>query len=178
MTPGSVARRYARALYELARDEGNLEETAAALGEIADAIASLDEGLLASGSLDISARRKLGAAIAAPVGADSTLGRFLRLVAEKDRLAELVGVNHWFLKRLDEDAGRVRASITTVSDPSREELDAIVGAFRKIADREVVPEVFTDADLLGGVIVELEGRVYDGSIRTRLARLAARMAGE
>jgi F0F1-type ATP synthase delta subunit len=38
--------------------------------------------------------------------------------------------------------------------------------------------VKTDEELLGGVVVELEGRVYDGSIRTRLARLAARMSGE
>ena len=41
----------------------------------------------------------------------------------------------------------------------------------------VAPPV-PDEELLGGVIVEIEGRVYDGSVRTRLARLAARMSGD
>ena len=79
---------------------------------------------------------------------------------------------------VDEEAGRVRASITTAAEPAAEDLDSIIATFRKTAGRDVVAEVKTDEELLGGVVVELEGRVYDGSIRTRLARLAARMSGE
>jgi hypothetical protein len=46
-----------------------------------------------------------------------------------------------------------------------------------VAKREIVTHVTTDPSLLGGAVVELDGRVYDGSIRTALARLASRMAG-
>lgn len=178
MTPGSAARRYARALHDLAREEGNVVEVASALREIAEAVQGAAERTLSPGALDADSRARLGSALAAPLGADTTLGKFLRLVAERDRISELPGVYYWFLKQLDEDEGRVRASITTAAVPTAEELDAIVATFRRGAGRDVIAEVTTDESLLGGVIVELEGRVYDGSIRTRLVRLAARMSGE
>ncbi|MEE8310912.1 MAG: ATP synthase F1 subunit delta [Candidatus Binatia bacterium] len=178
MTPGSAARRYARALHDLAREEGNVDDVASALGEIAEAVQGAVEGTLSPGALGPDSRARLGSALAAPFGVETTLGKFLRLVAERDRISDLPGVHHWFLKQLDEEEGRVRASITTATTPTAEELDSIVATFRRGAGREVVAEVTTDEKLLGGVIVELEGRVYDGSIRTRLARLAARMSGE
>lgn len=177
MTPGSAARRYARALYELAREEGRLDDSAAALAAVADAVAAAPAGVLVPGVLGGDARAKLGAALAAPFGSETTFGKFLRLMAARDRLSELPGVYHWFVKRLDEDAGRVRASITAASQPSAEELESILATFRRVAGREVVAEVTTDDGLLGGAIVEVEGRVYDGSVRTRLTRLAARMSG-
>ena len=178
MTPGAAARRYARALHDLAREEGNVEDVAAALGELAEAVEGAAEGSLLPGVLDGDSRARLGNALAAPFGAATTLGKFIRLIAERDRISELPGVHHWFQKQLDVDAGRVRASITTATAPTQAELDSIVATFRRGAGREVIAEVTTDERLLGGVIVELEGRVYDGSIRTRLARLAARMAGD
>lgn len=177
MTPGSVARRYAKALYELALEDGSVAEIANALSELATAVRQIPADQIAPGVLDGDARRKLGQALAEPVGRDTTLGRFLQVLASNDRLSELPGVYYWFVKRVDEDAGRVRAVVTSAAVLAPNQLDAVVSAFAKLAGREVVPEATTDSDLLGGVIVELEGRVYDGSIRTRLARLAARMAG-
>lgn len=177
MTPGSVARRYAKALYELAAEEGSVEQIATALAEIATAVAGIDANSLAPGVLDAASRRALGEALAGPVGPDSTLGKFLRLIVERDRVTELPGVQFWFVKRLDEEAGRVRATVTAANELTDSQTESIVAVFRPIAGRDVLPEVSSDPDLLGGAIVELEGRVYDGSVKTRLARLAARMAG-
>jgi F-type H+-transporting ATPase subunit delta len=177
VTPGSVARRYAKALYELAAEEGAVDAIGQALAALAEAVKGVPAEQLAPGVLDAEARRKLGRALATPVGVDTTLGKFLRVVAERDRVSELPGVYYWYVKRLDEEAGRVRAGITSAVELRPNELQAVLGAFGKLAGREVVPEVVTDPELLGGVVVELEGRVYDGSVRTRLARLAAKMAG-
>jgi F-type H+-transporting ATPase subunit delta len=178
VTPGSAAKRYARALYDLTREEGSLEQTAEALAEVAAAVEAVPEGAISSGVLDAASRAKLGLALAAPFGDGSTFGKFLQLIAERDRIEALPGVHAWFIRRLDEEAGRVRASVTTAAQPAAEDLDSIIATLRKTAGRDVVAEVQTDEELLGGVVVELEGRVYDGSIRTRLARLAARMSGE
>jgi len=177
VTPGSVARRYAKALYELSAEEKTVDANGQALAALAEAVKAVPAEQLAAGVLDAEARRKLGRALAQPFGADSTLGKFLQVVAERDRVSELPGIYYWYVKRLDEAAGRVRASVTSAADLRPDELQAVLDAFGKRAGREVVPEVATDAELLGGVVVELEGRVYDGSVRTRLARLAARMAG-
>lgn len=177
MTAGSVSRRWARALFDLAKAGGRLEEVGAALAEIALATDDMDQGLLAPGNLSAETRTSLGRKLAAKVGADSELGRFLRLVAERDRLAELGGISRWFEKMVDERAGRVRMKVVTATPIKKAELEELTDAFAGIAGREVVAETETDPALIAGAVVELEGRVYDGSVRSRLDRLAGRMAG-
>ncbi len=59
---------------------------------------------------------------------------------------------------------------------SKQEAD-LVAAFRKLTGKDIIPSVVVDADLLGGVVVEVEGKVYDGSVRTQLDRLAKELSG-
>ena len=178
MTAGSVARRYAKALHDLASEDGSVDESAAALASLAEAVQSLDAGALASGVLDAESRRKLGSALATPFGAATTLGRFVRLLAERDRLSALPAIHEWYVRINDRAAGRVRLAVKTATPLDQSQIDAVIGAFRSVAGGKIVPQVETDPTILGGAIVEVEGRVYDGSVKTRLSRLAARMAGE
>ncbi len=177
MSTSTVARRWARALFELAADGGRLDEVGGALAEIAAAVGEFDRTLLAPGNLGGDTRRRLGAKLAAKVGTDTELGRFLRLLAERDRLAELVGISDWFEKMVDDNDGRVRMKVRTAEAADAGALERLTAAFTEIAGREVVAEVETDPELIAGAVVELEGRVYDGSVKTRLERLAERMAG-
>ena len=177
MTAGAIARRYAKALYELVSQEGKTAETAEALEQLAVGVRDTDTTQLGPGMLDLASRRKLGAALAAPMGATSTLGKFVQVLADRGRLGELAGIQQHFLKLDDEANGRVRVDVTTAEPLGGAELEALLARFRAIAGRDVVPEVKVDPDLLGGAVVELEGKVYDGSIRSRLRRLTDQMAG-
>src|SRR5688572_29251655 len=177
MTSGSVARRYARALYDLAREESAIEAIGIALAELSEAVAATGEEAVGEGVLDHDVRTRIGQALAARVGSESLLGRFLQVVADRDRLAQLPAIAQWYRRMEDEAAGRVRLDVTSASALADAELDAIRAVFRKIVNRDVVTVVSTDPDLLGGAVVEVEGRVYDGSLKTALSRLAARMAG-
>ena len=177
MTTGSVARRYARALYDLAREEGNVEETASALASIAAAVETAGDEV-ATGVLSTEARQAVGRAIAKPFGTDSTFGRFVQLVALRDRLSELPGIAEWFEKLDDEAAGRVRLRVTTAAPLGESATGEIVDVFAKIAAKKVLAESKVDESLIAGAVVELEGRVYDGSVKTKLSRLAARMSGD
>ena len=116
-------------------------------------------------------------ALAQRVGAQSLLGRFVRVVAANDRLGQLPQVAQWYQRLEDDAAGRVRLEVTSAAALSDADLEALRAAFRKIVNRDVVAVVSTDPELIGGAVVEVEGRVYDGSLKTALARLAARMAG-
>jgi F-type H+-transporting ATPase subunit delta len=177
MTPGSVARRYARALYELAVEDRAVVQVGELLRAVAQAVGEVGSDALAEGVLDLEDRRKLARTLAAKVGPETTFGKFLSLVAERDRLARLPEIADWYGKLEDEAAGRVQLAITAAGELAAADVDAIRAAFRSIAKREVVTNVSTDPSLLGGAIVELEGRVYDGSVKTALARLSSRMAG-
>ena len=174
---GSVARRYAKALYELATEDKAVAEIGAALREVATAVTEIGPEPLREGALDTDARTAIGEAFAAKVGRDGTFGKFLKLVADRDRLARLPEIAQWYAKLADEAAGRVDLAITAAGTLAEPQIEAIRAAFSEIAKREAVPRIEIDPELLGGAIVELDGRVYDGSVRTALARLAARMAG-
>jgi F-type H+-transporting ATPase subunit delta len=177
MTPGSVSRRYARALYQLATEERAGEAVGGGLKEVASAIEQLGVEQVSEGVLELDARRAIGETLASKVGKDTTLGKFLLLVAERDRIARLPEIARRYARMEDDAAGRVQLSITTAGELAEPEIAAIRDAFRPVAKREIVTHVTTDPSLLGGAVVELDGRVYDGSIRTALARLASRMAG-
>lgn len=177
MTPGAIGRRYGRALFELATESRTIDEVGTGLSELATAVGGLDAGLLAAGALTLEQRHQLAAALVGRFGRDTLLGRFLGVLAENDRLEQLPGIHESFEHLQDLAAGQVRAVIRSASPVSDAERSALRQKFEKITGRRVLETVEIDAELLGGVTVETEGRVYDGSIRTQLARLERRMAG-
>ncbi len=178
MTGGSVARRYAAALYDLASEEDQAKEIGAGLAEIAEAVAGLEPGTLAAGALATAQREAVAAALGAKVGEGSTLAKFLGVVAAADRFEHIPAMREWYGRMADAAAGRVRLSITSGAPLDSEEIEAIKRTFRAIDGREIVPELEVDERLIGGVTVELEGRTYDGSVKTQLAKLQARMGGQ
>jgi len=175
---GSLAKRYAKALFSLAAEEGNVDEVAGALEQLATGIAEIDAEWFAPGVLEQDTVRRLGEALASPLGRDTTLGRFVRLLSVRERLALLPEIRAWFVRMEDQAAGRARLAVSSARQLDEAEVRDVCAAFARLADREVIPQTSVDPELIGGIVVELEGRVYDGSVKTHLARLAARMAGE
>ena len=175
---GSIARRYGRALFDLASEAGLVDEVGAQLAELAEAVESLDAGALAPGLLSPAQRDSLARALVARVSGSSTISNFIGVLAANDRLEQLPGVRDQFEKLADTEAGRVRVTIRSASPLSDAERAALKTKFESITGRRVLETVEVDPDLLGGVTVEAEGRVYDGSVRTQLARLERQMAGQ
>ena len=173
---GAVSKRYARALYDLASEAGDVDGVAAGLEALSAAVAEVGPETLSPGNLSGEVRVKLGRALADGFGAESTLGRFLGVLADRDRLDEIPAIRDRFNALADDAAGRVRIAVTSAYELSDDDKTAIVERFEKIAGKSVVPELAVDETLIAGATVELEGRVYDGSVRTQLARLEARMA--
>ncbi len=179
MIPGSVARRYARAMFELATEDGDVDPVADALEQLASAVEEAGPEALAPGLLSREERVKLGDALAEKfAAASSSLAKFVRMLCDRERIDMAPLVHEWFVKMRDEAAGKVKLTITAANPLSDDEIARICSAFQGLASRQVVPEVTVDEKLVGGALVELDGKVYDGSVRTYLAKLAANMAGE
>jgi F-type H+-transporting ATPase subunit delta len=177
VTPGAIARRYGRALFELAVEANSVAEVGAGLSELATAIGSLDQASLAPGFLSAAQRDSLGRVLVASIGPQSTLGAFVGVLVHNDRLDQLPAIRNSFEKFEDAAAARVRAVVRSASLLAEPERAALREKFEAITGRRVLETAEVDPSLLGGVTVEAEGRVYDGSIRTQLARLERRMAG-
>jgi F-type H+-transporting ATPase subunit delta len=55
-------------------------------------------------------------------------------------------------------------------------VDQLRDSLRRLSGKDVVVREENDPELIGGLVVELEGRVYDGSVRTQVEKMAQRSA--
>ena len=178
MISGRVARRYAKALFALAKEADRLEpigETLAALGALAadPAVAPA----LANPLLRAEARRRMADALAESVAAERLVRNFLCLLADRQRLDHLARIAQQYERLVDEALGRVRATVWTAAPLVEADVELVRRALERLTGKTVVLALRDDPELLGGVVAEVEGKVYDGSLRTQLRRLAASIAG-
>jgi F-type H+-transporting ATPase subunit delta len=102
--------------------------------------------------------------------------RFFSLLLDRDRLTHLPGIAGCYRRLLNEAKGRVEAKVVSASALEPAMVDRVRGQLHNISGKEVVLQQEIDPGLLGGVLVELEGQVYDGSIRTQLEKMKQRVA--
>jgi len=175
---GRLARRYALAVFDLAREENRLE----ALGEeIGRAVAAFEDPrvqqLLLSPVIDAGVRLRTTKDIIASLGLSPTVNNLVTLLAERDRLAILPGVARWYQGLLDAELGRVRVTISSAAPLGAAEKNELVELARRLTRRrEVLASIEVDPELLGGVVLDTGGTVYDGSLKAQLARLRKEMA--
>jgi F-type H+-transporting ATPase subunit delta len=175
---GSVARRYAKAIFTLARDENALEPIGGELARLAAVASDPDTGAaLANPLLSPSHRQAIAKTLADQLGLCPTMRNFVGLLADQKRLDQLVGIHQVYERLLDGALGRMRAVITTAADLRPEQKQQLIERLEKMTGKSVLAQLRVDPDLLGGVVLEVEGKVYDGSLRTQLRRLAGTIAG-
>jgi F-type H+-transporting ATPase subunit delta len=172
--PGTaVARRYAKALWMLAREEGRLEPVAQELQTFARVLA--DDAALRDALLrpwvKAATKRAIVLAVTERLGVSALSRNFLALVAQRRRLAVLADIIDAYQALVDEGAGRVRArvrSATLLSDAERAALRERLG--RRLG-KTVLLDTVVDASLLGGFVAEVGSRFLDMSVAGRLAAL-------
>lgn len=176
---GSLAKRYARALAGLARDEGRLE---AVLGELERTAAWLADpelaAALASPALPADARRSLLSQITASLELSESVRSFLGILAHNQRLNLFADVVRAYRRLVDQELGRIRGVVRSPTALPEDSLDELRGALEASFGKRVILTVEIDRALLGGLTVEIEGRVYDGSVRTQLEQLSRELARE
>jgi F-type H+-transporting ATPase subunit delta len=169
----AAARRYARALFSLAGDEGRVVEVRdelAALRRLFDENIELHHALFRP-LHPAAERRAVLAAICASLGSSRSVTSFLRLLIDRRRLIDFDAICQEYSRLADVAAGRVRAEVvsaTPLRDEQRERLRralaARTGKLVELAER-------VDPALLGGAVASVGGVVFDGSLRTQLAQL-------
>ena len=99
------------------------------------------------------------------------------VVARHGRIADLAAVSQSYQDQLDLMLGRARATLTFAREPGAQDTEAVVRGLEAMVRKTVIATVKVDQSLLGGVVAELEGKIYDGSLATRLGEAARRLAG-
>ena len=177
MIEGSLARRYTKALFQLAREAGQEE----AIGRQIDEFFAAYEGsdlrmVLTNPAFDVPTRKRVLIQVANTQQLSVLTIHFLSLLLERDRLSHLPGIASCYRRLLNEAKGRVEAKVTSASALEPALFDQVREQLRGLSGKDVVLQQEVDPGLLGGMTVELAGKVYDGSIRTQLEKMKPRIA--
>jgi F-type H+-transporting ATPase subunit delta len=175
MRSSVVARRYARALFSLAREEGRIAEIRQELQQLADLLAENEElqHALFRPLHPVAERRAVLGEVAERLGSSDTTRKFYAFLIDQRRLVHFEGIREGYEHLADAAAGRAKAQVVSASPLSDEQCDRLRRALSARTDREVELDVNVDASLLGGVIASVGALVFDGSLRTQLAQLRA-----
>jgi F-type H+-transporting ATPase subunit delta len=177
---GSIARRYARALLDLAREDDALDGIGADLGRAA---AAFEEprlrAVVLNPGIDAAARRRIVREVVLALGLSTTVANAVRLMADRDRLPILSDVARAYDALVDDALGRTRVRIRAAAPLTPADNAALTDLARRlVGGRQVLVATEVDAELIGGVVLDAAGTVYDGSVRTQLARLGKTIAGD
>ena len=172
-----LGKEYGEALFELARDERQLEAFDGELAEIGALVKAQPDfvRLLCSRAIERDARIQV---------VDTTFaGRvhpyivnFMKLLVEKERFDCFPDCIVWFHQRYNEEFGIVEAVVTSAVKLSDNDCSALRQKLQQMSGRRVTLITRVDPSLIGGVRVEMEGRRYDNTIQNKLGRLKQSMA--
>ncbi|HSN91686.1 MAG TPA: F0F1 ATP synthase subunit delta [Anaeromyxobacteraceae bacterium] len=173
MVTGSIARRYAKALFSLALESARVEQWADALLALKGAVASSPElrDVLENPVYSKEHRRAVMAALAERLALDPAPTSLLALLADRNRLAHLSALADHFRDLADAHLGRIRAKVTSAVPLPDEAAQAIALRLAGSSGAKVLLDQAVDPELLGGVVAQVGSLVYDGSLRAQLRAL-------
>ena len=176
MIVGSLARRYARALFGVGQNEGTAEKLRAELDILGNAFVSAREleTALTSTSFPRQERRGVLEALLARAGASKHTHNFCLLLLERERVGYLPAIARELGVMVDEVSGRVRATIESAKALSAADTKKLQAVLEKATGKHVSLETSTHPELIGGVVAKVGDLVFDGSIRTQLERMRER----
>ncbi len=168
----AAARRYAKALFALSSERGDAElsgnaEALVGLVQAMEASPAL-AGLISSPLFSVEEKRGVILKILDKLGSGGMLRNFCLLLADKNRLTCLKDIAGLYAGMLDEKSGVLRGEMTTAVPLSEKKQSGIKAHLEKISGKSIILNFNVDQDILGGLILKVEDRVLDGSLKAQI----------
>lgn len=175
----SLAGRYASALFDLARDERQIEAVSTSLATLKQALSDSADlrAVVTSPMVGRQAAAQALAATAASLQLDPTTTKFLGVVARNGRLRQLEQVIRLFEGLAAEHRGETTAEVVSARPLDDDQIAAIKAQLGTRVGRDIRIDARVDPAILGGLVVRLGSQMIDASIRTKLNTLATAMKG-
>ena len=170
----SIARRYARALLDVATEAGRADAVSDQLLAFASSMSDnreLSDVLLNPAYSTAQRGRVVEGLIQASGGLEPVLANTLRLLVDRNRLGYLPDIARLYRDMADAKAGRVRGHVTSAVPLTLDTVQKLSASLRTLTQREVVLEPRVDPSVLGGVAAQVGSTLYDGTLRTQLEQM-------
>lgn len=175
----TVARRYAEALHSLAKEKDRGHTILPQLEAMAQVWLDNAEFrvLMTSPRVSLDHKRQVLAEVANGLQFEDYLINLFKLMLDKGRIQMIPDLAEEFRHLDDEASGRVRASCISAHPLKEGQLGALREKLVKISGaKDVIIDLEVDPSLLAGFIVNIDGKIIDGSLKGRLERLERSLA--
>ena len=173
-----VAKRYAKALVELAHDKNVVDKTRADIASFAATVeehAALQK-LFSSPAFTPAAKKAVIGELSAKLALQPTTTRFLSHLAETGRVRGFRDMQQAFEELLAERQNRARARVTTAAPLAPAELADIKKQLEAVTGKQVEIEALVDPAVIGGVRAQIGSVVYDGTIKNQLGKIREKLS--
>ena len=171
-----IARVYAEALFETAKERGKLDVIREQLGQVADALDADRNLAVFFFSPSLSSAEKRNGIQQAIAGAEPELINFLELLVEKHRMPVIFRIRRRFDEMWAKENKQLDVTLTSAVELDPEVVERVRGEIERQTDRSVQLRTRVDENVLGGLVLQVGNMVLDASIRNRLERLRKEVA--
>jgi F-type H+-transporting ATPase subunit delta len=173
MSIGTLARRYARALLELATEQRMVDRVKKDLDELSAMWSDSPElrELFLNPKFEHSVKKAALSEVITRAGVSPLVRNAVLYLSDRNRIMALPDVTRAFGELSERAAGTVRAEVTSAAPLPESYYIQLQRALEQATGKRVAIEKKTDAALIAGVVTKVGDQVFDGSIRTRLADL-------
>ena len=171
MSQGVIARRYAKALINLA--EKDLEITGNSLAAIADVYSNSTElsEVLSDTKVSSQIKQDVLKNILKTIKVSKLVDTFIRYLLAKRRIVLLPNIDRAFNLLLQEKLGRIEAGITVAQEIPEVTINKLEKAISRYSGKEVSVNITIDPAIIGGIVTRIGSVVIDGSIHTQLNQI-------
>lgn len=174
-----LAKRYAKALFAVAKEENAFDDYSDALNGFAEMYATIPE--VADGLTNFmypqDVREKVMADLVKTTGLTGVMANFMNLLAQKRRANVLPDIAETFQIMVDEEHNVCQGMVVTATEIDDDLKEKVKETLEKITGKQVTLKAGVDETIIGGMIAKVGDLVLDGSIKTQLAGLKESIKG-
>jgi F-type H+-transporting ATPase subunit delta len=168
----TVSRKYARAFLQIAQSEGNYEGLGEELERFLDLIQNKElRAVLFSYAFPAPTRKKIAGAVAQSLALSKSTVDFLNLLIDRERMDHFPEIAKSYQALSDEVAKRIRATLVAPGALAPDRIEEIKKQLEAQTGKEVILTLEQDPSLIGGVLTKIGNVIYDGSLKTQLAKV-------
>jgi F-type H+-transporting ATPase subunit delta len=131
---------------------------------------------LTSPGVSLARKRAVLSRLAEAQGVARVIRNFLLVLCDHRRLDAIADVASVFAVVIDERLGFARADIQSAQPLRPQQQNDLVSKISQLTGKNVRPNWQVNPELLGGVVVNVGSKVYDGSVRGQLAAIGRKLA--
>jgi F-type H+-transporting ATPase subunit delta len=170
-----AARRYARAVFELAETDGQVDEWVRRIAAVRELLSDPEVAAVLVNPT-IATEERYSLISDAPHLLDAEATNLAKLLIESNRVRDVAGIEEEFQRLADEAAGRVRATVTTAVELTAKDRSSVEEELAKRLGKEIRMHVVVDPRILGGLKLQYGDHLVDASVATRLQQLRRSLA--